>query len=357
MLELADVPGYLVQRGLIGPRDVADGVALSDVSRRNRVFLATTKHGRCFALKQARRADDAGVAYEAAALARLHRDAGDALRACLPRVAAYDRAGGVLALETARDARDVTRRHARGRYSLALARETGRALARVHDLPAGALRGLDGMTDPRAMLRAHRPRLEGLAALSAGAIDLLRVVQRDGAQCGELDALHDSWSEHATIHGDVRWDNCVAVGSSSRPRMVLIDWELAAPGDRAADVGSFLGEYLRAWLRSIPLVDPRDPARLLSLARLPLARMRPSIGAFWSGYAGAAPGADASRVLRRAIAFAAVRLLQSAFEEAQMLSTLHARVLQQQQLSATILARPDETAIVLLGLPASWVAP
>ena len=89
------------------------------------------------------------------------------------------------------------------------------------------------------------------------------------------------------IHGDVRWGNCLALrGASSRwTRLQLIDWELCGAGDPAFDVGAFLGEYLGAWLRSIPIANPRDAGRLRAHARLPLRRMRPALGAFWDAYA------------------------------------------------------------------------
>jgi hypothetical protein len=57
-----------------------------------------------------------------------------------------------------------------------------------------------------------------------------------------------------------------------------------AAGDPAADIGAFFGEYLRAWLQSIPITDPEDPGRLLAHAGLPLRRMRPALRAFWEAY-------------------------------------------------------------------------
>jgi aminoglycoside phosphotransferase (APT) family kinase protein len=363
VLDLADVAGYLLERDLLDPRAVVEGgLRVQDLSRRNRVFLVTAATGRCFVLKAAAGAGDGGVAREAAVLERL-RDAAPAaaLAAFLPALVAFDEAAGVLVLEAAPAAQDLARVHAAGRFPLTLARAAGRALALVHDLPGSVLGDLEHVADPLWALRVHRPDLDRLWRLSAAAADLVRIVQRDGELCGELDRLRAAWQEPSVVHGDVRWDNCLALPrgrSARRTRLVLIDWELSVAGDPAADVGGFLGDYLRAWLRSIPIVDPLDPALLLAHARLPLRRMRPAIAAFWDGYARTrrqAPG-DLSRTLRRATRFAAVRLLAASFEEAQTRAILPATLVHQQQLSLHILRRPDEAAAQLLGLAPSWAA-
>ena len=106
--------------------------------------------------------------------------------------------------------------------------------------------------------------------------------------------------EDAFVHGDLRWDNCLALaapGLARRTRVLLIDWELAGRGDAAADLGAALGEYLRLWVDSIPIVDPSDPGRLAAHARHPLRRLQPAMRALWEAYrrASARPLAAAAR--------------------------------------------------------------
>jgi len=132
----------------------------------------------------------------------------------------------------------------------------------------------------------------------------------------------------------------------------VIDWEHCDVGDPAVDVGAFLGEYLRAWLESIPIVDPEDPARMLAHAGRPLRRMRPALRAFWNAYAAhrREPAADVDRRLRRAVDLAAVRLLEGALEEAQTLDQAPGRMVYLVRLSRNILCRRDHAAVRLLGL-------
>jgi aminoglycoside phosphotransferase (APT) family kinase protein len=358
VLGAADITGYLLARKLLSPRAVVDGrLRVEDVSRLNDVFVVTAEQERCYVLKFAGASGEAGVAHEAAVLERLRSlDPGGPLASCLPVVVAYDSADRVLILESAPGARDLRRHHARGRFSCALARETGRALALVHAIPPVAL-GLPHAPHPARTGALYRPDLDTIFTLSGAAVDLTRIVQGFEELSAELDELRASWSEASLIHGDVRWDNCLAVprdDSIRWTRLQLIDWELCGAGDPGFDIGSFFGEYLRAWLRSIPIADPRDAGRLLPYARLPLRRMRPALRAFWEAYTfhRRAPAAELSGVLRRATRFSAVRLLTAALEEAQTVTELRADVLQVLALSRNILRRPDEASADLLGIGA-----
>jgi len=333
---------------------------VADVSRLNRVFLVTAEDERCLILKVGER-PEAGVPREARVLQRLWSLGDEALSAFVPAVVGYDEAERVLILEAAPDARDLARHHAGGRFSRVLAGQAGQALARLHELSPGVLRGLSGEVDPTFALRVHEPDWEAISDMSAAAIELTRIIQSSDELCTRLDDLLSSWSEESVIHGDVRWDNCIAVrdaGTHGWTRLRLIDWEHSAPGDPSLDIGAFLGEYLRAWLQSIPIVDPEDPGRLLGNARLPLRRMRPALRAFWDAYTRhrrSCPG-ELGRRLHRATLFAASSVLMVALEQAQTLAELRPGVLGLVRLSENILRRPDEAADHLLGFGTSRIS-
>lgn len=363
VLDLGDVAPYLIDRNLITARAVVDGgLRVRDESRLNRVFVVTAECERSLVLKAAGSAESGRVAREAAVLQRLWSvDDRGWLAAFLPRVVVYDNARGVLVLEAPPHARDLGRHHAGGRFSCVLAREMGRALARLHAVRPTPMSGLQGPTDMTWSLGVHEPDLDALRTSSAAAIELTRIIQASDELCTALDELVASWTEEAVIHGDTRWDNCLACrskGSHRWTRVQLIDWELSGVGDPAWDIGSFLAEYLRAWLQSIPISDPAHPGRLHTHARLPLRRMRPAIRAFWDAYIHQRPAATTKPggLLSRATSFAAVRLLTAALEEAQTATELRAGMLHQLSLSQNIVRRPREAA-ELLGLRAWWAAP
>ena len=170
--------------------------------------------------------------------------------------------------------------------------------------------------------------------------------------CDALRRLATTVADGTLVHGDLRWDNCLAVAaraSRRRTRLLLVDWEHCGHGDAAFDVGTVFGEYLRVWVISITIVEPSDPARLLSLAGYPLRQMQPAIHAFWTAYRTANPGCPP---LRRTIELAAVHLLQSAVEYARGLPSVSAHAGTLVQLADNLLRAPEDAASGLLGLRA-----
>jgi aminoglycoside phosphotransferase (APT) family kinase protein len=313
-------------------------------------------------VKQSREGEDdpAGARHEAAVLERL-RAADRGLATLLPVVLAYDPAAGVLVLEAARDARDVRERHAGGRFSRELAATTGRALALLHRVRPDALDNHPAPWSSRSSLQLHRPKLQAAREMTSAAIALIRAVQRSAELCGALDELRAAPYDPALIHGDLRWDNVLTArtprsASTRRSRVLLLDWESAGRGDPSLDLGAWFGEYLYAWVCSIPFVDPDDPGRLVADARLPLARMRPALNAFWQSYArhGASDERELARVLRRAARHAAVRVLTCAYEESMSRDELAGSARFALRLSLNVLQRPDEALAHLLGIGASW---
>jgi hypothetical protein len=359
VLGAADITGYLLDRKLLSSRAVVDGrLRIQDVSRLNRVFVVTAERERCLVLKLAGAAGGAGIAREAAVLQRLRAlDPGGPLASYLPVLVAYDRADGVIVLESAPGARDMRAHHAEGRFSRGLARAAGRALGLLHAVPPAAL---DRVPQAVGGSHVHRPDLVGRFTLSDAAVELTRRLQGSDELCAALDALGTDGSADAVIHGDVRWDNWLAIragGTSRWSRLQLIDWERCGAGDAGQDVGAYFGEYLHAWLQSIPIADPREPGLLLAHARLPLRRMRPALRAFWEGYGAqrGMPPAALAATLHRSMRFAAARLITAALEEAQARAELQGHALHSLALSRNMLRRPREAAD-LLGLDASWAA-
>ena len=133
----------------------------------------------------------------------------------------------------------------------------------------------------------------------------------------------------------------------------LVDWELASVGDPCWDIGSVFNDYLSFWLLSVPVTGQELSEESLALARYPLDKMQPAIGAFWAAYI-RRMGLDAGTAdewLVRSVQFAAARLLQTAFEQMQMATQLTGNVVFFLQVSLNMLQRPLEAAISLLGVP------
>jgi aminoglycoside phosphotransferase (APT) family kinase protein len=349
MLEQSDIAHYLLSLGLVKPRDVVEeGLTIVDASRRNCVFLAAMRGGPTYVVKQAGQRTAGTLAHEGAVLRAL-ADAKE-LAGQVPTVFHHEPEAARLILRTPGDARDWNRYQSPARFPRSPARILGRTLAGLHRLPAEAVEDLPSGVDRMWGLSLPEPPYELLLDLSAGAQDLVSRLQASRTMCDRLNELRDAGSDSTFVHGDLRWDNCLAVaapGSRRRTRLLLVDWELAGPGTAAFDVGTVLAEYLRVWVESIPIVGPGDPGRLVARAGHPLRRMQPAIRAFWSAYGLATPRRPP---LRRVTELAAVRVLQTAVERAQSLARSSAQVVTLIQLADNMLRRPDDAALSLLGL-------
>jgi Ser/Thr protein kinase RdoA (MazF antagonist) len=346
MLEQSDIAHYLLSLGLVKPRAVVEGdLTVRDMSRRNSVFLAGTRGGPTYVVKQGVESSGETLAHEADVLRALAGDGELAVQ--VPAVVHEEPEAARLVLRTPSGARDWCDH--RGRFPRVTARALGRFLATLHQLPpdyVGSPPGADRMWG----LSLPEPSHELLLDLSTAAQDLVARVQASRALCARLDELRDSGSHDALVHGDMRWDNCLAVAaphSQRRTRVLLVDWELAGGGAAGFDVGTVLAEYLRVWIGSIPIVDPREPALLIGRARHPLEEMRPAVQSFWSAYAAASP---LRPTLRRVIELAAVRLLQTAVEHARAQPSLTSPVVNLVQLADNLLRDPEGAALSLLAL-------
>jgi hypothetical protein len=348
MLDQSQTAHYLLSLGLVEPSAVVDGgLTVLDTSRRNRVFIVATRSGPTYAVKQAGPRSRLTLENEATVLRGLAK--APQLAGQVPTVVHQDPKLALLVLRSVGGARDWSEHHSAGRFPHAPARALGRSLAALHGLTGRHVEDPPAVERMWALSLAEPPH-ELLLELSSVAQDLAARLQANAGMVDRLTGLRDCGRDDAFVHGDLRWENCLAVaapGSWRRTRVLLVDWELAGRGESALDVGTVLAEYLSAWVGSIPIVDTADPSRLLALAKHPLRRMQPAIGAFWSAYRRATPRAP---TLRRVVELAAVRLLQTAVERAQVLSSPSAHLVTLLQLAENMLRKPDEAALILLGL-------
>lgn len=352
MLGEREVLDLLIARDLLSPRNVVDGgLAIRDVSRRNRNFRVTTDDGPSYLVKQGFGAEGrATVSHEAAVYSALGSRDGR-LRRYLPVCHAWEPDQALLVLELLPRARSLAEHQARGRFSGAVAAALGRALGTLHAAQPRSERG----GEPPSAFWIHRPAVAWMRDLSEANLALIRALQGSPGVADLLDELREDWRVDAVTHRDLKSDNCVVVRDAAGrgTGIRLVDWETAGPGDSAWDTGSVLGDYLASWLASIPITGKDPPERFAELARFPLARMRPSLARFWDAYVATAgfdpTGAD--RALIRAVRFSAARLVQTAFEQSQFSTSLTGTTVCVVQVAVNVLRRPHEAAVRLLGIP------
>ena len=356
-----DVFDYLLARRLVDARSIVDGeLVIVDVSRRNRNFAVLRTDGPCFLLKLGVEPDKAATLAREAAVYRwlASRPAGNRLARYLPRYVVFDADAHVLVLEWIRGAENLREYHARsGPYRLLVAAEVGRGLAMFHGLgsrpPPGSSSGAPDQQRPW-ILSIDRPPHRLARDLSLANLQLIRMIQACPDFARLLARLGEDWRATTLTHGDVRWDNCVvfsAPGSSRLTRLSFVDWELATAGDPRWDVGCVFAEYLSWWVASIPILGVAPSDRFLHLARHPLERMQPPIRAFWDSYVRHRPVSEVDGdTLRGAVRCAGARLIHIAFEQTQKVADPGGGAVYLLQLGLNMLERPEEAAVMLLGL-------
>ena len=297
MLEQSEIAHYLLSLGVVKPRAVVEeDLTVVDASRRNCVFIATTRAGPTYVVKQAGPRSARTLEHEAAVL----RVLGDAteLAGHVPEVVHHDAEAARLVLRSPGGGQDWVEHHGAGRFPRVSARALGRTLAALHGLPADCAEDLPTGFDRMWALSLPEPSHERLLDMSTGAQDVVARLQASRAMCDRLRELRDaSLNDDRLVHGDLRWDNCLAVaapGSRRRTRVLLMDWELAGRGaaairhrDRARRVPATLGRF--------------DPDRGASRSR-PARRLRATSSVAHAARARGAYGrriGGPARVLRR----------------------------------------------------------
>lgn len=350
MLGQEEVAPYLMRRGLLTPEAVVDGrIAVREVSSRNRNFAVTVEGETSYLLKQGRSAEGAAtVAREAAVFGELSAR-GEELAHHLPAFVGYDADQAVLVLELLPEAEDLRVRQARTEsFPAVLGEQLGSALGTLHR----EMRAPYPPAPTPWVLSIHRPDTSVFRDASAANLELIGLVQGDDGLGERLDELRDGWRVETLIHQDAKWDNCLVTADD---RLYLVDWELAVAGDPHWDLATAIGQYLSAWLFSIPTMGAESVEGLPALARFPLGAMKEAMRALCEAQARAADGQPAlgDEPLRRTVSYAGARLLQNAFEASQFDRRLDSTAILHLQLGSNLLRRPVVAAEQLLGLAAA----
>jgi hypothetical protein len=136
-----------------------------------------------------------------------------------------------------------------------------------------------------------------------------------------------------------------------------VDWELVQLGDPAWDLAGLLQDFILLWVTSMTVTPGATTEMLAASARLPLAELQRAIRAFWKSYRAAAdlPPEGAARLITRAVAFSAARLIQSAYEMGAVTPALAPASVLLLQVSANLLRDPEAGQVQLYGLIQGYV--
>jgi thiamine kinase-like enzyme len=369
--EYEDILAYLMKKGFIKNEHIVDkNFSIENASLRNCNLKIASGSGANYFLKQDIREGKnedkslASIGHEAEVYKLFEIIFKDTnVYDCLPRYYAFDPIEKVLLLEAITDSVNLAEYYMKkARFSPILSGKLGKVLGIFHQVSASKKIFIEESIGNSAILPwiffiAHPG--QGLYLNSSQSnLELIRIIQQSAELSHSFEKLSQQWKSTTLIHGDVKFVNCLVcpeIRSKHEFKLLLVDWELARIGDPCWDIGSTFSEYLIIWLSSIPISMQHSPDEFLDFARFPLKKLQPSIRSFWKAYTDYSKigNDDLPELLLRSTCFAAVRLVQSAYEQSQIESNISTKVIFLLQLSSNILQRPFEACIQLLGLSIS----
>jgi Ser/Thr protein kinase RdoA (MazF antagonist) len=338
----ANVLHYLLARRFARPENVVEGAfEVCNLSRRNRNYRVTCGP-REYLVKQTGKWDYSGrstIEREAALYRQARTDSRyQPLRSLAPESYSYDPANAILIFEFLPD--DTPLLTAPARLLPETGRAAGRAMARFHaDMRLPELAAMFPV-EPPTYFAMSRWSVEGMEDATDGQRELVRLVQRHRDFGPALASLAADWRAETTMHGDWKVDNCLlASGGAS---LHVIDWELAGWGDPVWDVATLLESWWCLWLQ-----DAEEN---------PLEQIQPVLRAFLDAYIEESgieeSGVERAQFQQRAMAFAAARMLQNAWESLQKTEDLEPLTVLLAQASLNLLTRPAWGAAQILGADA-----
>ncbi len=341
-----DLVHYLLERGLLTREAVIDGgVMVIPAARRNNNFSVVADAGPSYFVKSmlpgAAQAQETlrqeatlyGIARATEALAPL--------REVLPEYHLYDPQRSLIILGYLRGSRTLSELHAQSGGAPEWAAElTGRALGAVHRAGASALPGLDPASFKRQTPWALS--LHQITPTFGQPGSQLQTLLLSYPEFGEaLDTMRNGWRVNSVIHGDMKFDNCLAVEAGGTRTLKIIDWELADLGDELWDVAGIVQNYL--FWSAVSAQATADGAWSVGM---PFETLLPAMRTFWNAWVAARelPDAEAGVSLERCASYAAARLLQSTMEMLMVSPAMSQQVALLLQTSLNVLRSPGATA-------------
>lgn len=340
---------YLLDRGVLTAAElVHTHFHIETIERKNVGYVVHTDHP-VLVVKCARDPFDNAVEYEAAAYRALTSGEATHLQFCIPRIRFFDNHRRVLVMDYVPGAQTLRDVHVRTRRAPAyLGRAAGELLAALHVTGARPLTPLPA--EPPWALTLSAPSIMVLQTESSGTIEILRRLQAAPGVLRTLELLLSEWRNDTFCHGDVRLDNLLVRpgGQTNGHPLVLVDWELYAPGEALWDVSCLIASYLELWLAHA-VTAPR-PTKLAQCRQI--TAYQSLLAALWAAWhRGNDLSGDAHQNAVRATQLVGARLLQSSLEYSQGCNDPTRESLALLEIASACLTRPHESWVHLLGLP------
>jgi hypothetical protein len=365
LLNSDSVVHYLLQRGFLSFDSVVDGdLMVVQAPRRNRNFKLFRQNQPGLFVKQVQQ-------WDAQAIATVQREGGcyfltqslpelSSLASLLPAFRAYDPLRHILVLGLLSDYETLAQYHQRlGIFPVETAESLADALGTYHRETREKLATIpQASIFPRLTpwaLSMDLQQAEWFQSLSEANSQLLQIIKKYDQFSTALDQLRKCWNHSCLVHGDIKWDNCLVRTSGeagTKPKIKIVDWELADLGDPLWDVAAILQSYLSYWILCLPVWQGATPEQMIARSPWPLEGLQAPMLAFWQRYCEIAeiPATERKTKLLRSVSYGAARMIQTAYESLSFAMQMHSNALYLLQVSMNILVDPEEGAVELFGI-------
>ena len=160
----------------------------------------------------------------------------------------------------------------------------------------------------------------------------------------KIEKVAEKWQRTSLIHGDIKWMNFIVLNENDEEKVKLIDWEIADIGDPLWDVAGVFQSYLSAWVLSYKNETSHAHVQLQENAFLSIETIKPVLKYFWDSYILAAktPQDKVREQLVKTLEYAAVRMIQTAFENNFSTPDLQPNSIRILQFCDHLLERPEQ---------------
>ncbi len=201
---------------------------------------------------------------------------------------------------------------------------------------------------------------EMFGAISSSALDFYVLNQHYENLEYSIADLACDWSPCCLTHNDLKLENILVHARWDKLDNCLIrfiDWEAAAWGEPAFDLGTLIADYLQIWLSSIIVDSTLELEESQQLALIELEAIQPSILALTRAYLGAFPMVMEYRknFLTRVVQFAGLALMNSLEQNIKSGQSFNNTQLNILLTSKTLLTMPSESIQTVFGVNESEI--
>ena len=270
------------------------------------------------------------LAWRMQELARHLPDFGEKITKFLPQLLHFDPDRSILIVEYLNTYVDLADYHAKeNKFPIEIARSIGQVLAILHSQTfeqvkcQQLLEQQPNLANPDLAIDYANQIIQRLSritpyifrAMPVECLQFFKLYQRFPSLSQAISDLDRSITPSCLVHNDLKTNNILLDLSWESPTsqvIKLIDWERAAWGDPAFDLGCILGSYLEIWLDGLIISNTLSINESLQLATTPLESIQPTLLSLVQSYLDGFPAIKIARpdYLDRVIQFAGLSLIQ-----------------------------------------------